>query len=120
MTVAEAQENRESRLDELKRQCDTELEKKWLDFLDSHGYRLPSHAQKTISQCGTRPDFYYEDKGVAIYIDGPVHEFSDRARRDAEQEDCLADMNVTVLRFTDWEQWQSKIEQYSDIFRVEI
>jgi hypothetical protein len=32
------------------------LEKKWLAFIEDHGYRLPSHAQRLFAEASTRPD----------------------------------------------------------------
>ena len=55
----------------------SELEQAWLNMLDADGYRLPTHSQQVIPECGTRPDFLYLEPGhqAAIYIDGPPHDF---------------------------------------------
>ena len=60
-------------------------------------------------------DFFYEPN-VAVYIDGPVHDYADRAQRDAGQEECLEDAGYLVLRFADWEQWSVTIDKYPAIF----
>ncbi|MBP3731112.1 MAG: DEAD/DEAH box helicase [Mailhella sp.] len=112
---ADAPSSRTAHLDALRAKCDSELERKWLDYLDTHGYRLPSDAQRQIESCHTVADFFYEP-GTAIYIDGPVHDFPDRAKRDAEQEECLEDAGYVVLRFTDWEQWSVTLDKHPAIF----
>ncbi len=57
-------------------------------------------AQKYIDGCDTSCDFYYSDRGVAIYIDGSPHDQPDVARQDEAITDCLLnDLGLTVLRF---------------------
>ncbi len=47
-------------------------------FLDGGGYRLPDRAQPLLADYGTRPDFFYDDGQVCLYVDGPFHEFPER------------------------------------------
>ena len=61
---------RAAHLESLMKQCDTKLEREWLALLERHNLRLPTHAQKRFEECGTRPDFYYQDSKAAIYVDG--------------------------------------------------
>ncbi len=114
-TKASATASRSSHLDMLRSKCDSELEKKWLDYLDARGYKLPSDAQRCIESCHTVADFFYEPN-VAVYIDGPVHDYADRAQRDAGQEECLEDAGYLVLRFADWEQWSVTLDKHPAIF----
>ena len=69
----------------LKASAGSGLEKQWLEFLWDRDLRLPSNAQKLLPECGTRPDFLYEDRYVAVYIDGPVHDQDDVALKDADK-----------------------------------
>ncbi|MBR5735148.1 MAG: DUF1998 domain-containing protein, partial [Desulfovibrionaceae bacterium] len=89
-TKAAAAPSRSIHLQELKAKCDSELEKKWLDYLDARGCKLPSAAQYRIESCHTVADFFYKPN-AALYIDGPIHVRADRAQRDTEQEECLED-----------------------------
>lgn len=60
---------RSEHLKRLERQAGSTLEKKWLAFIEDHGYRLPSQAQRLFAEAGTRPDFFYDgDYSAAIYI----------------------------------------------------
>ena len=103
-------------LEQLLRLAGSDLERSWLRLLEQHGLRLPSHAQHLIELCGTRPDFYYQDYQVAIYIDGHYHDYAERRRRDEEYTDCLEDLGYTVIRFAQDENWDEKIARYPHIF----
>ena len=109
-TDAPAQ-SRAEHLEELKKKCDSNLERRWLDFLNEHNLNLPSDAQYFFEACHTRADFYYKDKQTAIYIDGPVHDYEDVRKRDEEQQECLEDQGIAVIRFADGEQWLIGIEK---------
>lgn len=100
--------SREQHLERLMRLAQSELEKEWLRFIDKKGLRLPTEAQKLITECGTRPDFFYsgEGKRVAVYIDGPAHQFPERQERDRRQEECLEDMGIRVVRFGHMDDWE--------------
>ena len=108
---------RAAHLEQLMRRAETELERDWLRFLDERNCRLPSHAQKRIEECNTRPDFLYRDKYCAIYVDGPHHEFPERVQRDRQQESLLADQGWTVVRFSHKDDWQAILDRHPDVFR---
>jgi very-short-patch-repair endonuclease len=97
--------------------CGSELERKWLRFLDERGYNLPSDAQVLIEECGTRPDFLYREHGMAIYIDGPIHDYPDRAARDKDQDACLDAAGYNwVLRFRHDDEWETIVRKYPSVF----
>ena len=101
---------RDVHLEQLKAMCESNLEREWLDFLSERNLLLPDVAQKVIPACNTRCDFYYRDRSVAVYIDGPHHDMPGAAAVDRETDDCLImDLGLTVLRFrydnkAEWEQ----------------
>jgi len=106
-------------LTQLKAQCDSDLEREWLDFLNARNLRLPDSAQRLIEQCNTRCDFYYHDKAVVIYVDGAPHDHSDVAAADREITDCLQlDLGLTVLRFRydEREQWERIVKNHDYLF----
>ncbi len=115
MAAAPQAESRTSHFESLSNLCDSNLEKKWLQFVFDKGYKLPSEAQHRIESCHTVSDFFYAPN-VAVYIDGPIHDYPDRAQRDAEQEECLEDAGFVVFRFKEWEQWQITLDSHKDIF----
>jgi very-short-patch-repair endonuclease len=107
---------RNEHLDRLMRLCDSELERDWLRHLNARNLKLPEEAQKLIESCRTRPDFWYAGHSTAIYIDGPHHEFPERAQRDAQASTCLDDMGITVIRFTHRDDWDAIIARFPDVF----
>ena len=111
--------SRVDHLDELMRRCDTELERKWLQLVHDTKRTLPTDAQHQLSDCYTRPDFYYADKKTAIYIDGPVHEQDAVAEKDEGVEARLFSAGIVSIRFHHDEDWEAKLDQYKDIFGSE-
>jgi len=107
---------RATHLESLMKRCDSELERRWLALLEQHNLRLPSEAQRMFQDCGTRPDFYYEDSKAAIYVDGPPHDFPDRQQRDAAQTDRMENAGYTVVRFTHTGDWRKVIAAFPSIF----
>ena len=107
---------RASHLEQLVRLAGSELEHRWLKFLEAGNYRLPSDAQTLMESCGTRPDFLYAGRQVAVYIDGPPHDYADRKERDRQQTNCMEDAGWTVIRFGHNDDWQSIIDRNPSIF----
>jgi very-short-patch-repair endonuclease len=107
---------RSEHMDRLMRQADTGLEREWLQYLNGRNLNLPSHAQKYMKVCNTRPDFFYENHRAAIYVDGPIHKYPDRRKRDEKQIECMEDHGYTVIRFGSDDDWDSEINKYPNIF----
>lgn len=107
---------RAAHLETLRRLSSSQLEKDWLQYLEDLNLHLPTDAQKLIEKCRTRPDFTYQDKLAAIYVDGPPHDFPDRQQRDTDQTNCLEDMGWTVIRFHHKDDWQTIISKYPSVF----
>ena len=108
---------REEHLRALTALCESDLERDWLDFLETHNLRLPDVAQRPIEPCHTRPDFLYSDQTVAVYVDGPAHDQPDVAARDAEVADCLMNLGYTVIRFGyRKERWEGICAEHAYVF----
>jgi superfamily II DNA/RNA helicase len=107
---------KEDHLADLLAACDSELERQWLRFLDQGGYNLPSRSQVLMPECGTRPDFIYDEHDTVIYVDGPLHDYPDRASRDRQQEDCLENAGKWVLRFSHADDWEKKVKEKPSVF----
>ncbi len=107
---------RSTHLQALLQHCDSELERDWLNFLEKQSYTLPTDSQKLIAECQTRPDFYYGKEGVAIYVDGPYHDFPERQARDHMQQVALEDKGIMVIRFAEKEGWQRIFNKYPYVF----
>src|SRR5215510_11731326 len=109
-------EPRATHLEHLLRQGGSELERRWLHWLDTYGYRLPDRAQAFVEACQTRPDFLYEDYQAAIYIDGPPHGYTDRQARDLQQTEAMEDYGYTVIHFGHADDWAHIAVRYPHIF----
>lgn len=103
-------------LEQLLRLAGSELERRWLRYLEEKSLRLPSKAQCLVESCRTRPDFLYEELQTAIYIDGPHHDFPERQARDALQVEHMEDMGYTVIRFGYESDWDEIVAKYPNIF----
>jgi ATP-dependent helicase YprA (DUF1998 family)/very-short-patch-repair endonuclease len=110
---------RAEHLQRLMNQAGSELERKWLRFITERNYHLPSKAQHLIEKCKTRPDFIYEDHLAVIYVNGPIHDYPERAKRDEEQRDCLEDLGYTVIPFGHQDDWQVIVAGFPHIFGTE-
>ena len=111
---------RAEHLEKLKNLAGSELEKEWLMYLEVNNYHLPSHGQYLVKDCHTCPDFFYEENRVAVYIDGPVHDYPDRAKRDKEQTEAMEDYGYNVIRFGYKDDWENIIIKYPNIFGRKI
>jgi ATP-dependent helicase YprA (DUF1998 family) len=108
---------RPEHLVQLKRLCDSGLERQFLDFLDQHNLRLPERAQYLYPQFGSRPDFSYTGENPAfVYVDGPPHDFPERQPRDTAQTAALRAEGITVIRFHHAADWDSVVKQYPSVF----
>jgi very-short-patch-repair endonuclease len=103
-------------LTHLEEESDSELEKRFLQYLRENDLVLPDRGQVLIEAARTRPDFMFTDPAVAIYVDGPDHEYPDRQARDANQSTALRDMGYTVIRFRHYDDWAQIVDTYRWVF----
>ncbi len=96
--------------------CDSDLERMWLKTLITGDFRLPDVAQALLESARCRPDFFYSEAGVAVFIDGPVHDRSDKSVEDAAAEERLLDAGYSFVRFAHDENWLETIRERADIF----
>ena len=110
--------SRAERLATLRKRCDSRLEQRWLDRVESLGLRLPSDAQYAIPGHYTRPDFFYREANAAIYIDGPPHDAPDQAREDQARTRALIEVGYIVIRFHHAADWFAVFRRHADVFGV--
>ncbi|GIK54191.1 MAG: RNA helicase [Planctomycetota bacterium] len=108
--------SRAERMLALRKRCDSSLEKKWLDQLDALSLTPPSDAQFLIEVASTRPDFYYADHNVVIYIDGPPHDTPEQIRADEAITRRLQEMGYVVIRFHHKNDWAAVFRGHPDVF----
>lgn len=108
---------RAAHLEQLKRLCDSALEREFVDFLEGYSLILPTRAQHYYEKYQTRPDFSYIGENPAfIYVDGPPHDYPHRHERDQEQTATLQSMGLTVVRFHHRDNWLEIIRKHPSIF----
>ncbi len=108
--------SRAERMAALRKRCDSQLEKRWLDLVDKFILRPPSDGQFLIEACSTKPDFYYREHNAAIYVDGPPHDEADQMRDDEVITKRLMEMGYIVIRFHHKADWNEIIRRHPDIF----
>ncbi len=114
---APSEGTRPDHLAALVRQTGSDLERKWLSFIEERGHRLPTHAQLLIEEAKSRPDFFYADGyDVAIYIDGSHHDYPERKSRDAAKTMELEDLGYMVIRFGYEDDWEKILKEYPYVF----
>ncbi len=113
---------RHEHLERLTRLCQSQLERDFLRLLEARNLRLPSSAQELVEAARTRPDFLYDGNGqrVAVYIDGPPHDFPGRQARDREQEQTMEDLGYTVIRLHHYDDWPERLSRYAWVFGQEL
>jgi very-short-patch-repair endonuclease len=116
VSVAPTALTREQHFERLARAAASDLERKWLRHLLDGGYRLPTDVGVLIKAAGTRPDFLYKEDQLAVYVDGPPHNFKERQERDERQEEALKGVGFTVVRFDYREDWDAILREYPSVF----
>ena len=111
-------ETRSEQFARLASESDTGLEARFLGWLKERGLRLPDEAQAAIAGASARPDFVYRlsDANVAVFIDGPVHDFAAVAERDIEAEERLLDLGWDVVRFPHDVDWSAIATRHARYF----
>jgi ATP-dependent helicase YprA (DUF1998 family)/very-short-patch-repair endonuclease len=111
-------DSRAAHLESLRRLCDSELERSWLDLVEEHELALPSAAQKVIDACQARPDFLYAPQYHAVFVDGPHHDRDEQRRADEDVVTCLEDLGYTVQRFRydERDRWAEQLREYPSIY----
>jgi len=118
VVVSPSGSTRSQHMTNLLKMTESELEKEWLGFIYDNNLRLPTHTQRLIPCCKTKPDFLYSEQNVAIYVDGSPHDNPDRQKRDAVQQECMEDHGYTVLRFHYRDNWEDIIRDNPNVFGI--
>ncbi|QXV61545.1 protein kinase [Amycolatopsis sp. TNS106] len=111
-------ESRSEQLTRLGHQAETQLEVRLIQWLKERGLRLPDEAQTFVPEALARPDYVYRLEGVnvAVFVDGPVHEYPTVAQRDFDAEERLFDKGWDVVRFPHDADWSAIAKQFERYF----
>jgi ATP-dependent helicase YprA (DUF1998 family)/ribosomal protein L37AE/L43A len=91
--------NQQQKLDDLLKSCDSELERTVLKKIADEGLPLPDEAQHIVYDKDVRiakPDFYYKQQNIALFVDGPPHDEDHVKRDDAEKRKKLKALGYRV------------------------
>jgi superfamily II DNA/RNA helicase len=104
--------------DALNALSDSSLERRFVDWLDDRGLRLPDRAQVTVSDTRARPDLVYDlsTGSVAVFVDGPVHDLPRQTDRDTAAEDRLIDSGWMVVRVRHDDDWDGVVARHPSVF----
>jgi very-short-patch-repair endonuclease len=103
----------------LDERSDSSLERRLIQFLREGGYRLPDEAQLLVPDARARPDFAYhlQAGNVAIFVDGPHHDYRQIVDRDTAAEERLFDLGWLVVRFRhDTDAWEETVRKHPGVF----
>jgi very-short-patch-repair endonuclease len=110
---------REDRMAKLRKQCDSGLEKRWLDLVDQLRLTPPSDAQYRVPGVFTDADFRYAEHHTLIYIDGPPHDTPEQIKKDEEITQQLQERGYVVIRFHhSRDDWAEVFRKHPDVFGV--
>ncbi len=108
---------REEHVRALESLCQSELERSFVRFLDEGGHELPSRAQVYLADANARPDFLYDSHQVAVFVDGPPHQYANVRERDQRARRLLEDLGWLVVVFSeDRTRWGEIVRRYPNVF----
>jgi len=96
--------------------CDSELERRFVRFLDENDLELPTHAQERVDGLRAKPDFTYAHHATVVFVDGPPHNFPDVEERDRQATERLEDAGYHVIRVAHDADWSALVEQHPSVF----
>lgn len=105
-------EPRGDKVSELKAQCDSELQRAFIDLLLQHEFALPDSLGQPVVKATARPDFAFSADGsaLAVFVE-------ESAPPDAEEiEEMFNDAGWSVLRLHPGEDWLARVREHSYVF----
>ena len=96
--------------------AESSLEAAFLALLEEGSYNTPDDSQVYFESARTRPDYLYNAACVAIYVDGPHHDYPDRAARDRNQDEAMLNLGYRTIRFGHRDDWDRIIRENKDVF----
>jgi superfamily II DNA or RNA helicase len=94
----------------------SEMEKRFLDYLFDHNLRLPDDAQRLVADAYVKPDFYYDSR-IWVFCDGTPHDTLAIAEHDQNIRSLLRERGDEVLVWNYRTPLETFIQSRPDIFR---
>jgi ATP-dependent helicase YprA (DUF1998 family) len=111
-TPTVTEQPRGDKADELRAQCESQLQRDFLDLLVQYEFALPEGVRRPVTAAQIRPDFAFRADGsaLAVFVE-------DGAPDDAgEVEEVLNDAGWTVLRLHPGQDWLASVREHSYVF----
>jgi len=99
--------------------AESALERRFIEWLEARELRVPQRGRRLeIGPISTTPDFYFPDKDLVIYVDGPPHDYPARQQRDADITSALREQGYRVARFRHDDDWAQTVDAHASAFGV--
>jgi hypothetical protein len=105
-------EPRGDKASELKAQCESELQRAFIDLLVQHEFALPDNVGQPVAKATVRPDFAFIADGSALAVF--VEESTPPDAEDVEE--MFNDAGWSVLRLHPGEDWLAQVREHSYVF----
>ena len=100
-------------------QAESELERRFIDWLRSQDLRIPQRGKRLeLGSLTSTPDFIFPEANVVIYVDGPPHDYPDRQARDQDITSALREQGYRVARFRHDDDWAQTLDSFAGAFGV--
>jgi len=111
-TPTVADEPRGDRAGDLRAQCESQLQRDFIDLLVQHEFALPNGIRQPVTAAQIRPDFAFQVDGsaLAVFVEDDAPEDAD------EVEEKLNDAGWTVLRLHPGQDWLTSVREHSYVF----
>ncbi|MGH3491827.1 MAG: DUF1998 domain-containing protein, partial [Sciscionella sp.] len=102
----------DDRAEQVRAQCESELERDFIDLLINHEFALPDAVREEITAAGIRAHFAFhsDDASLAVFVEPVPPEDA------GEVEDRLMDAGWSVLRLHPGEDWLARVRKYPYLF----
>ena len=103
---------RGDRAGDLRAQCESQLQRDFIDLLIQHEFALPDGVREPVTAAQIRPDFAFQVDGsaLAVFVEDDAPEDAD------EVEEKLNDAGWTVLRLRPGQDWLNSVREHSYVF----
>lgn len=97
---------------------ESELERRFLEFLYAYKLRLPTYAQYTLSAYHVQPDFIYKigDTVACVFCDGSAHDNEQVQQRDREVRQRLYHDGYVIVEIRYDRSFEDQIALHKEIF----
>jgi ATP-dependent helicase YprA (DUF1998 family) len=95
--------------------CDSDLERRFVRYLDENDLELPTAAQDAVDGLRAKPDFRFGVETV-VFVDGPPHNYPDVEGRDEQVTRRLQDAGFHVIRVPHDADWDAIVDANPSVF----